>query len=195
MTRYIAILALALCVFAIPATAQTDAGCMRCNLPYRLSDDGAGFARDHKGLCPTCEKIVEDFRNQDSIGWFEINENKYLTFADGTVIDLKHFRGSALLSRYLPSVVDTFLPEFIEGILIANAIGFAIELNQQHNGHPSGHPYGTNEDMYSNFMGSTFGQFGYSPMSEWSWTSNAISYLEAFHGSLASVTDKDPNKK
>lgn len=163
------------------AQGQTHWSCHRCKCLYEHSQKGAGFARDCSGLCPKCK--LQILKTSDSLSWFEINDFRYLYFENGTLIDLKHFRGSSLLSWHHPL-----------GFAPAIAVGWSIEKLQEHNGHPSGHPEGTNEDMLSNEMGAFFGSSKhFSPFSNDTWTSDALSFLEFQFGPLVRVSDRNPN--
>lgn len=181
---------------ASTAYAQTHATCQRCHQIYIWKTTGAGLARDHVGLCPNCKKI-EEFKDKWHLWFFgELNENRYLYFKDGTIIDLKHYRGSMILGHYLHYVLPDVLPGNLESALVAYGIGWGIEMNQQRNGHPSGHPDWTNEDMLSNSMGILFSQTSYVPgVSEWTWNKQSVSFLESIFGPIQKVTDKNPNKR
>jgi len=52
-----------------------------------------------------------------------------------------------------------------------------------------GQPFGGNEDLYSNFAGSLFGQVARLGGGTADWAERAIGLLERFHGPLHSVSD------
>ncbi|GAB4144282.1 MAG: hypothetical protein Tsb009_15870 [Planctomycetaceae bacterium] len=165
------------------ATAETHGQCQKCGRLVVISPKGAGLNRDWKGCCGKCYLKKKQ-------GWFDINEHRYVLFKNGTMIDMKHFRGSMLLSLF----GSYSLGGRLRGIAFANAAGWLIEFTQAYHGHPSGHPFGGNEDLLSNFAGSVAAQTVYAPWLPGNWAQQAVPALELLYGKVSSVTDKKKEK-
>ena len=117
--------------------------------------------------------------------WQSIDHSRYATFADGTLVDLKHFRASMLTSQLTgPGVRTAF-----RGVVAANLAGWGVEWLQVAQGHVGGQPFGGNEDLRSNLAGSLFGQLARFTRHTTDWAEQAVAALERFHGPLHSVSD------
>jgi hypothetical protein len=169
--------------FGKTAHAHKIGSCKKCAIFVVISPKGNNYCRDWSGYCRKC------YLERDQ-GWFDINEHRYVYFSDGTMIDMKHFRGSMLLSL---AGSHTFGGR-LRGIAFANTVGWLIEYNQYRNGHPSGHPDGGNEDLLSNFAGSVFAQTTYSSPSGNNWVQQAVPYLELLYGPVTKVSDSKKEK-
>lgn len=131
-----------------------------------------------RALCRAC------YRDADH-RWSAIDRYRYATFADGTLIDLKHFRASMLVSQ----AGGLALGGACRGVACANLAGWAVEWWQVAEGHVGGQPFGGNEDLRSNVAGSVFGHLVTLGGQTTDWAERAIRFLERFHGPLQSVSD------
>ena len=80
-------------VFGILTTAIADVHvqCHNCGVLIKVSSIGAGLTRDDTSYCGKCACGLSD-------DWADIEGFRYAYFADGTLIDLKHLRGSMILT-------------------------------------------------------------------------------------------------
>ena len=154
-----------------------------CSSDLVVSSKENLFHRDWNGYCGQCSLKL----NQD---WFKIKVQRYAIFSNGTMIDMKHFRGSMFLSL----VGSYTFGGKLKGIVFANAVGWLIEYHQYRNGQPSGHPFGGNEDLLSNFAGSVYAQTVYGVVNGNNWVQQAIPYLELLYGPITKVSDRKKEK-
>ena len=88
-------------------------GCGRGFVVAAVEEPGGG---DGPAICRTC------YRDADH-SWRSIDRHRYATFADGTLIDLKYFRASMLVSQ----VAGLTLGRACRGVACANLAGWAVE--------------------------------------------------------------------
>ena len=168
---HVAAIMLTVVLLAVPrplAAAELDR-CVACG--ERLSaaaeapqDDAVG-----RGVCRKC------FLGMNH-RWATISRFRYASFADGTMVDLKHLRASMLLSQ-------------VGGVAVANLAGWAVEWTQYGQGHVGGRPLGGNEDLYSNLAGSLFGRLASLGGVSGDWANATSGMLERLHGPLTMVRD------
>ena len=166
------------------ALAVRHGFCGQCKQFVVLSQNGAGFIRDWKGPCGRCKMLAafEEFMNEDEqpvetmerLGFDHSNIAgiRYLTFEDGTVIDLKHFFAAA----------ETAIGKHSE--VLANILGWGVEVSQVLQGDESGHPFGGNEDLQSNYDGANFGDDYISNTSGKPVGEQVLDYLQGEHGAI-----------
>jgi uncharacterized membrane protein YhaH (DUF805 family) len=153
--------------------------CDACGRGWELPlADGKSVAVVGKAICRDC------YRKADH-RWQNIDRHRYATFADGTLVDFKHFRASMLVSQ----VTGFDAGRAWRGIACANLAGWGVEWTQVAQGHVGGQPFGGNEDLYSNLMGSLHGQLARFGQQTADWTVRALGLLERFHGPLRCVSD------
>jgi hypothetical protein len=157
--------------------AQPSEACRACRQPLSspalLPQQSAAAG----AVCRGC------FRRMDH-RWRAISTYRYATFADGTMVDLKHFRASMLLSQ----VSGIAFGGTGYGIASANLAGWGVEWVQFGQGHAGGRPLGGNEDLYSNLIGSLFGKLAGAGMARGRWAERAVAVLERVHGPLQFVS-------
>lgn len=155
---------------------------------HRCEACGRGWERplvDGKPVAVVGAAICRDcFRKADH-RWQNIDRHRYATFADGTLVDFKHFRASMLVSQ----VTGFDAGRACRGIACANLAGWGVEWTQVAQGHVGGQPFGGNEDLYSNLMGSLYGQLARFGRQTTDWSERALGLLERFHGPLRCVSD------
>lgn len=157
--------------------ARDQAGQPSCDACGRAVVSGAAAATG-RVICRACYGDAEH-------RWSAIDRHRYATFADGTLVDLKHFRASMLVSQ----AAGLALGRAWRGIAAANLAGWAVEWWQVAEGHVGGQPFGGNEDLRSNLAGSFFGHLARPASQTTDWAVRAIRFLERFHGPLQSVSD------
>ncbi|MDA0969845.1 MAG: hypothetical protein O3A60_05350 [Planctomycetota bacterium] len=153
--------------------------------PHRCDACGRELAMPMEGMVFTVRRICGPCYREADHRWRSIDRNRYASFSDGTMVDLKHFRASMLVSQ----TAGVGLGRAGRGIAAANLAGWAVEWTQAAQGHVGGQPFGGNEDLYSNFAGSLFGQVARLGGGTADWAERAIGLLERFHGPLHSVSD------
>ena len=153
--------------------------------PHRCDACGRELAMPMEGMVFTGRRSCGPCYREADHRWRSIDRNRYASFSDGTMVDLKHFRASMLVSQ----TAGVGLGRAGRGIAAANLAGWAVEWTQAAQGHVGGQPFGGNEDLYSNFAGSLFGQVARLEGGTADWAERAIGLLERFHGPLHSVSD------
>lgn len=157
--------------------AQALEACRACRQPLSSPALPRPQSGEAGAVCRGC------FRRMDH-RWPAISTYRYATFADGTMVDLKHFRASMLMSQVGGLAFDAAGC----GIAFANLAGWAVEWMQLGQGYAGGRPFGGNEDLYSNLVGSLFGQLAGAGVARGRWTERAVAMLERVHGPLQSVS-------
>ena len=152
--------------------------CDACGRGLVAEVAGQPEAAAGRAICGACYHVA-DHR------WASIDRHRYATFADGTLIDLKHFRASMLVSQ----VGGLALGRACRGVACANLAGWAVEWWQVAEGHVGGQPFGGNEDLRSNLAGSLFGHLAMPASQKADWAVWATSFLERFHGPLRRVSE------
>lgn len=168
--------------WASMGVARDQAGqpsCDACGRGLVAEAAGQPEAAAGRAICRAC------YHDSDHT-WASIDRHRYATFADGTLIDLKHFRASMLVSQAGGLAVGRACC----GIAAANLAGWGVEWTQAAEGHVGGQPFGGNEDLRSNLAGSLFGQLAMPASQRADWAVRAIRFLELFHGPLHSVSER-----
>ena len=175
------------------ADAAVHGSCNTCGQLVVLSESGAGFRRHWQGRCGKCKESLMDGLKEftrpgetaidtldrmsresfdlDTQGKTSFNGYRYLNFADGTRIDLRHFVVAA------ETAVDA------HSEVVANLFGWGWELLQWKDGNSSGRPFGGNEDLRSNSAGADFGD-DYISATGGTLGEQMMDYLEGQHGPL-----------
>lgn len=161
-----------------PGVRATRHRCEACGQDVASPPPRQQRALVGKAICRACY-FRADHR------WQSLDRCRYATFADGTLVDLKHFRASMLTSQ----VAGYGLRTALRGVLAANLAGWGVEWQQVAQGHEGGQPFGRNEDLYSNLAGSVFGQLARFGGNSADWGGQSIGVLERFHGPLRRVSD------
>jgi hypothetical protein len=170
--------------------------CHNCKGFVQVSDRGAGFRRDATRIiyCQNCLREMMaregDETAEDLIGRLGFNggayrDHRYVFFEDGTMLDLEHFFAAA----------ETSLAIGWKG---AMALGWGLEVAQAieesvtDSTNDSGHPFGGNEDLHSNWAGAVY---GWAVQSGNSSSGDVVDVLENLgHGAIRYATDEKPKK-
>ena len=132
----------------------------------------------------------------DLLGTFysRIDESslRYITFDDGTVLDINHVFAAALLgSRGYGENVS--LDEYYDAQWDAMALGELNEIQQWLAGSDSGHPLGGNEDVYSNWVGARMGAKGIIQHGHGDLGTQLSDYFESLgHGAISNHQRQQP---
>lgn len=174
------------------ASAQRHVQCTECARLIRVANNGAGLGRksDTRIRCGKC------FAEAGPSYW-NLDGQRYGYFEDGVLIDWNHYRWSKAITDFTMAFGDViglnYFQNAMTGMLVANGLGYLVELNQYENGSPSGHPFGGNEDLLSNFSGSLVGALTSNSNLSTNWVEQSLPILEFFHGDLEYVSNENRN--
>ncbi len=120
---------------------------------------------------------------------------RFITFDDGKVLDLAHVVATAPFGSMgyggeIP--IYNFFQNYFHQVG-ANLVGFGKELHQWLEGHDSGHPFGGNEDSYSNWIGSQIGANGIIQHGHGELGNQLADYFESLgHGAISGHQGQQP---
>jgi hypothetical protein len=156
--------------YALPLNAQTKSQCEYCQEQI-VTHSKSKTTGDWSGCCRNCFLNKRDFK-------FDLNQQRYVTFADGTLLDLKHFFATMRLTHFAMVI----LGGRIQAVMFANAVGWLNEYRQYKRAQETGHPLGTNEDLFSNCAGTLFAALFAADYDEKQWHRQAVRTMELIYG-------------
>ena len=120
---------------------------------------------------------------------------RYITFDDGTELDLSHVVATAPFGA-MGYGGEIPILDFFEHTLLqagANVVGFLNEVAQLGRHPDSAHPFGGNEDLYSNWVGSQIGANGIIQNGHGDLGTQLTDYFESLgHGQIRGHQGQNP---